>query len=251
MKVLDSYILMYFTAECLNQYLLVLSYQSYKNSRYPTDQSLIPATITILTVLHLSMQHCKQHYYDNNHDAFWQSTQSKNLWKYHQLLTVPPATVYLWPFWLLNYPWLLHPLSQKRRFRDLFIYLSRQMLSLRQDPCFTSFFTCSLFPGIPAGSDFYHLCLWGFWRLWGNHGWNSLRWWKSHCVHHQTICEALVAEDPFLPYRIILPALSRKAVFFFFREPVHANKADSKYPVSNAHIALQENASDSSYTKEN
>ena len=50
-----SYILMYFTAECLNQYLLVLSYQSYKNSRHPTDQSLIPAIIIILTVLRLSM----------------------------------------------------------------------------------------------------------------------------------------------------------------------------------------------------
>jgi len=50
-----SYILMYFTTECLNQYLLVLLYQSYKKSRYPTDQSLIPAIIIILSVLHLSM----------------------------------------------------------------------------------------------------------------------------------------------------------------------------------------------------
>jgi hypothetical protein len=43
----DSDILMYFTAECLNQYLLVLSYPGYDNSRYLPDQSLTPAIITI------------------------------------------------------------------------------------------------------------------------------------------------------------------------------------------------------------
>ena len=68
-------------------------------------------------------------------------------------------------------------------------------------------------------------------------------------MHHYI--QALDAEDPFLPYRIILPAPSRKAVFFFFREPVHADKADSKYPVSYTHIALQETSPDSFYTKEN
>ena len=159
--------------------------------------------------------------------------------------------MYLWPFWLLDYPWLLHPLSQKRWFRDLFIYLPRQMLPLWQNPCFTSIFSCSLFPGIPAGSEFYHLCLWGFWRLLGNHGWNSLHWWKSHCIHHQTLCKALASEDPFLPGWFILPIPSCKAVFFTFYEPVHADKADPKYPISYTHIALQETSPDSFYTKEN
>ena len=50
---------MYFTAESLNQYLFVLSYQSHKNSRHPTDQSLTPAIITIPTMRHLSMQQCR------------------------------------------------------------------------------------------------------------------------------------------------------------------------------------------------
>lgn len=44
----DSDILMFFTAECLNRYLLVLSYQSYKNSRYLPDQSLTPRIINNL-----------------------------------------------------------------------------------------------------------------------------------------------------------------------------------------------------------
>lgn len=66
----DSDILMFFTAECLNQYLLVLSYQSYKNSRYLPDQSLTPAIITIqctTTSLDREMLHQR---YDNNYSTF-------------------------------------------------------------------------------------------------------------------------------------------------------------------------------------
>ena len=66
----DSDILMFFTAECLNRYLLVLSYQSYKNSRYLPDQSLTPAIITIrctTTSLNREMLHQR---YDNNYSTF-------------------------------------------------------------------------------------------------------------------------------------------------------------------------------------
>lgn len=66
----DSDILMFFTAECLNRYLLVLSYQSYKNSRYLPDQSLTPAIITIrctTTSLDREMLHQR---YDNNYSTF-------------------------------------------------------------------------------------------------------------------------------------------------------------------------------------
>lgn len=66
----DSDILMFFTAECLNRYLLVLSYQSYKNSRYLPDQSLTPAIITIqctTTSLDWEMMHQR---YDNNYSTF-------------------------------------------------------------------------------------------------------------------------------------------------------------------------------------
>ena len=66
----DSDILMFFTAECLNRYLLVLSYQSYKNSRYLPDQSLTPAIITIqctTTSLDREMMHQR---YDNNYSTF-------------------------------------------------------------------------------------------------------------------------------------------------------------------------------------
>lgn len=66
----DSDILMFFTAECLNRYLLVLSYQSYKNSRYLPDQSLTPAIITIqctTTSLDREMLHQR---YDNNYNTF-------------------------------------------------------------------------------------------------------------------------------------------------------------------------------------
>lgn len=66
----DSDILMFFTAECLNRHLLVLSYQSYKNSRYLPDQSLTPAIITIrctTTSLDREMLHQR---YDNNYSTF-------------------------------------------------------------------------------------------------------------------------------------------------------------------------------------
>ena len=66
----DSDILMFFTAECLNRYLLVLSYQSYKNSRYLPDQSLTPAIITIqctTTSLDREMMHQR---HDNNYSTF-------------------------------------------------------------------------------------------------------------------------------------------------------------------------------------
>ena len=61
----DSDILMFFTAECLNRYLLVLSYQSYKNSGYLPDQSLTPAIITIrctTTSLNREMLHQRYSY---------------------------------------------------------------------------------------------------------------------------------------------------------------------------------------------
>jgi hypothetical protein len=66
----DSDILMYFTAECLNQYLLVLSYPSYDNSRYLPDQSLTPAIITIrrtTTSLDRAMLHQR---YDKKYSSF-------------------------------------------------------------------------------------------------------------------------------------------------------------------------------------
>ena len=66
----DSDILMFFTAECLNQYLLVLSYQSYKNSRYLPDQSLTPAIITIrCTTASLDREMMHQRH-DNNYSTF-------------------------------------------------------------------------------------------------------------------------------------------------------------------------------------
>ena len=101
---------MFFTAECLNRYLLVLSYQSYKNSRYLPDQSLTPAIITIrctTTSLNREMLHQR---YDNNYSTFWQSVKSKNLRKSYQHLTVPSVTVYLWPFRMFNHSWLLSPI---------------------------------------------------------------------------------------------------------------------------------------------
>ena len=119
----DSDILMFFTAECLNQYLLVLSYQSYKNSRYLPDQSLTPAIITIqctTTSLDREMMHQR---YDNNYSTFWQSVKSKNLRKSYQYLTVPSVTVYLWPFRMFNHSWLLSPFPQERWFWNHFIYL--------------------------------------------------------------------------------------------------------------------------------
>lgn len=66
----DLDILMYFTAEYLNQHLFVLSYLSYDNSRYPTVQSLIPAIITIqCTTTSLGRTMLHQHY-DNNYSTF-------------------------------------------------------------------------------------------------------------------------------------------------------------------------------------
>lgn len=66
----DSDILMFFTAECLNRYLLVLSYQSYKNSRYLPDQSLTPAIITIrCTTASLDREMMHQRH-DNNYSTF-------------------------------------------------------------------------------------------------------------------------------------------------------------------------------------
>lgn len=66
----DSDILMFFTAECLNRHLLVLSYQSYKNSRYLPDQSLTPAIITIrCTTISLDREMLHQRY-DNNYSTF-------------------------------------------------------------------------------------------------------------------------------------------------------------------------------------
>ena len=119
----DSDILMFFTAECLNRYLLVLSYQSYKNSRYLPDQSLTPAIITIrctTTSLNREMLHQR---YDNNYSTFWQSVKSKNLRKSYQHLTVPSVTVYLWPFRMFNHSWLLSPFPQGKWFWNHFIYL--------------------------------------------------------------------------------------------------------------------------------
>ena len=119
----DSDILMFFTAECLNRYLLVLSYQSYKNSRYLPDQSLTPAIITIrctTTSLDRKMMHQR---HDNNYSTFWQSVKSKNLRKSYQYLTVLSVTVYLWPFRIFNHSWLLSPFPQERWFWNHFIYL--------------------------------------------------------------------------------------------------------------------------------
>ena len=66
----DSDILMCFTAEYLNQYLLVLSYPSYDNSRYPTDQSLTPAIVTMPHINTSKDEFMQYQSYDNNYNAF-------------------------------------------------------------------------------------------------------------------------------------------------------------------------------------